>query len=243
MPNRILRDCTDSEAINSLSDGAEKFFYRLIQKADDYGRFHGNVKLLRPALYPLQLELVREADLDRWIAECVKASLVRLYMADGKKVLEIVKFRQQIRASQSKFPALPSSCIADDALMHTKTETESETKTNTGDSFAEFWRWYPKKVGKGAAEKAFSRIHGISSLLPVLLASIEAWRKTDQWRKDAGQYIPNPATWLNQRRWEDTIGVDITPLASPNGRNAGTYNDGNINDYDSKVIRAVPNAR
>jgi hypothetical protein len=26
-----------------------------------------------------------------------------------------------------------------------------------------------------------------------------------QWQKDNGQYIPNPATWLNQGRWDDEI--------------------------------------
>jgi hypothetical protein len=26
---------------------------------------------------------------------------------------------------------------------------------------------------------------------------------TYQWRKDGGQFIPNPATWLNQGRWDD----------------------------------------
>ena len=28
-----------------------------------------------------------------------------------------------------------------------------------------------------------------------------------RWRhhKDGGQYIPNPATWLNQQRWEDIL--------------------------------------
>lgn len=114
MPNRILRDCTDSEPINSISDAAEKFFYRLIQKADDFGRFHGHPKLLRPILYPLQLDRIREADLDRLIAECERASLVRRYEADGKVVLEILKFKQQIRSTHSKFPA----CIADAKQMH-----------------------------------------------------------------------------------------------------------------------------
>lgn len=56
-------------------------------------------------LYPLQLETVREANIERWIAECEKARLVRLYNSDGKPILEIIKFRQSIRAASSKFPA------------------------------------------------------------------------------------------------------------------------------------------
>ena len=93
--------------MNALSDAAEKFFSRLIQKADDFGRYHGNPKLLRPMLYPLQLERVREADLQRLIAECERAGLVRRYEAESKQVLEINKFGQAVRAVKSKFPDPP----------------------------------------------------------------------------------------------------------------------------------------
>lgn len=39
------------------------------------------------------------------------------------------------------------------------------------------------------------------------MAALEAAKKCDQWRKDNGQFIPYPATWLNQERWEDEYGV------------------------------------
>jgi uncharacterized protein YdaU (DUF1376 family) len=78
----------------------------------------------------------------------------------------------------------------------------NKTTTREPVGFAEFWAAYPKKVGKGAAEKAFrnARING--ALSDVLLA-IKRQSSSDQWRKDGGQFIPNPATWINQRRWED----------------------------------------
>ena len=33
--------------------------------------------------------------------------------------------------------------------------------------------------------------------------ALEVQKQSQQWRKDGGQYIPMPATWLNGRRWED----------------------------------------
>jgi len=36
--------------------------------------------------------------------------------------------------------------------------------------------------------------------------------RCDQWRKDNGQFIPNPATWLNQRRWEDELAIQMPEL-------------------------------
>ena len=38
-----------------------------------------------------------------------------------------------------------------------------------------------------------------------MLSAIDTQKKSDQWKKDNGQFIPNPTTWLNQRRWEDEL--------------------------------------
>ena len=40
-------------------------------------------------------------------------------------------------------------------------------------------------------------------LLRNMRKSIEQSKKSEQWTKDNGKYIPMPSTWLNQRRWED----------------------------------------
>jgi len=72
------------------------------------------------------------------------------------------------------------------------------------DRFEKFWKAYPRKQGKGAAEKAWKRIH-VNGAFDSLLTALENQKQTEQWRKDNGQFVPNPATWLNQRRWEDEI--------------------------------------
>lgn len=81
--------------------------------------------------------------------------------------------------------------------------------------FVRFWVAYPKKQGKGAAEKAFCKIKPSEQLLGQMLEALERAKKCDQWNRDNGQYIPNPATWLTQRRWEDdyreTIAADSQP--------------------------------
>ena len=69
--------------------------------------------------------------------------------------------------------------------------------------FTAFWKAYPKKQGKKAAEKAFKKIKPSAALLETMLNAIGEQRASDQWRKDNGQYIPDPAKWLNQGRWED----------------------------------------
>lgn len=105
MPTRILRDCTDSEAIESLDWQAQALFMRLIMKADDYGRFTAHPKLLISLCFPLRND-VREADISRCLAACQKAGVICLYEAGGKRFLEIVKFGQRER-TPSKYPAPP----------------------------------------------------------------------------------------------------------------------------------------
>lgn len=102
MPNRILRPWVDSEAVNGLTEAGEVFFIRLIMCADDYGRFYGSPQLLKSYLYPLKDK--RVADISRLIAECVKAGLIADYEVSGKRYIQIVKFRQQVRRRESKFP-------------------------------------------------------------------------------------------------------------------------------------------
>lgn len=69
--------------------------------------------------------------------------------------------------------------------------------------FERFWSAYPKKVGKGAVEKIFVKMKVDDELLANMLSAISSKRQSLEWTKDGGQFIPNPATWLNQRRWED----------------------------------------
>ena len=89
---------------------------------------------------------------------------------------------------------------------NTKTETKTKTKTKTSDeAFDRFWDAYPRKVAKPDARKKFDKINPDEELLQVMLASIEKWSRSDQWTKDGGQFIPYPSTWLNQRRWEDSV--------------------------------------
>lgn len=105
MPTRLLRDgILTSETVCSLGWAEEVFYRRLMSVADDHGRFHAIPKLLRASLYPLQIDKVSDADIGKWIAQCVNAGLVSVYPAkDGKRYLQIRKFGQQVR-SKSKFP-------------------------------------------------------------------------------------------------------------------------------------------
>ena len=94
-----------------------------------------------------------------------------------------------------------------------ETEVKGTKKRMTYDDpgFQAFWSVYPKKEAKVLALKAFEKINPDRVLLSQIIGAIEERRKTEQWQKDSGQFIPNPATWLNNRRWED----ELEPLTGP----------------------------
>jgi hypothetical protein len=76
------------------------------------------------------------------------------------------------------------------------------------DDFLTFWKTYPKKVGKDAAWRAWKGRTGTRPPLAELVSAIERQAQSDQWQKENGQFIPNPATWLNQGRWADEVGEE-----------------------------------
>lgn len=69
--------------------------------------------------------------------------------------------------------------------------------------FDSFWQAYPKKVAKPNALRAWKKIK--PGEVPAILASIEWHKKGEDWAALGGQFIPYPATFLRNRRWEDEV--------------------------------------
>jgi uncharacterized protein YdaU (DUF1376 family) len=78
----------------------------------------------------------------------------------------------------------------------------STTNQQHDAAFAAWWKLYPRKEGKGQAERAYMAALKRPEVTPdVLLDRMTAWAAT-QAGKDP-KYIPHASTWLNGRRWED----------------------------------------
>lgn len=89
------------------------------------------------------------------------------------------------------------------AIRTTETETEKKNLRALHALFERFWASYPKRRSRDAALKAFTKINPDEQLLAVMLAAIERAKTRAEWRKDKGQFIPYPATWLNSGGWKD----------------------------------------
>ena len=69
--------------------------------------------------------------------------------------------------------------------------------------FNEFWKSYPRKVAKAYARKAWNKIKPDRELLDKMLKTLEWQKDSEDWKRDGGQFIPHPSSWLNGERWED----------------------------------------
>lgn len=79
--------------------------------------------------------------------------------------------------------------------------------------FDQFWKLYPRKVGKRAAQKSWQRLTAQeqSDVLEALPDHLKYWKL----KNTESEYIPHPATWLNQGRWEDELDLTEKTLKKP----------------------------
>jgi hypothetical protein len=75
--------------------------------------------------------------------------------------------------------------------------------------FEDFWKRYPRKVAKKTAMQAFAKlpIDEQELALDVVDNHVEYWKI----KETATEFIPHPATWLNQGRFYDEL--DMKPKA------------------------------
>jgi uncharacterized protein YdaU (DUF1376 family) len=102
---------------------------------------------------------------------------------------------------------IPSPSPSPSLLAHPNEETIAHRGVSD-DGFAAFWKAYPKRVGKEAALKAWKRAKKPS--VEIIIAKLNTLKASDQWRKDGGQFIPHPATWINRGGWDDECGQAAT---------------------------------
>ena len=69
-----------------------------------------------------------------------------------------------------------------------------------------FWPQYPRKIAKHEARKAWLKLKladDDQSTLDHIMRGLEHYIAHEWPELVSTRFIPHPATWLNQRRWED----------------------------------------
>lgn len=209
---------------------ARYLFIGLWCLADRGGKLKDNPKQIRFEIFP---ETKLREEIDALLNQLYEHGLIIRYTVDGSNFIFVKNFLKHQSPHHtekaSKFPDPPELTVTHGELPLCSREIPlnpdllnpelgilnkppKPPKGGDGD-FDIFWKTYPKKVGKGDALKKWGILHRSTRLPPLndLLAAIEEQKTWDQWQKDGGQYIPNPATWLNQGRWEDEKPEEVKP--------------------------------
>jgi hypothetical protein len=100
-------------------------------------------------------------------------------------------------------PSAPGVC---EIQPTAEASVEAETKEV---AFSMFWEKWPRRQARADARRAWRKIP--MAEYPVVMAALEKWLTSDQWKRGV---IPHPATWLNEKRWQDE---DIPQFGGING--------------------------
>lgn len=190
--------------------------YKIIMYSDEYGEIaiknylkHSIVKGGKPVLDCLKKELgeVKSREMIKFVANANKAN-------ENSTVVEFINYIKETYSSLFNENEYDNDNDNDNERIVDESYHESsidETKLAVSkkqeyvEGFDAFYALYPKHVGKAAALKAWNKLKPNAELQEIMAKALMEQKQSAQWNKDGGQYIPNPATWLNQRRWEDEV--------------------------------------
>lgn len=122
------------------------------------------------------------------------------------------------------------STNVDDPLQRNGNHIDTDTYTDKNikntppmaeDLFPVFWKLYPNKVGKAAAQKAWAKLKVTDELFTVITDGLAKQVVSESWVKDGGKFIPHPSTWLNGKRWEDEVKLSNNVHQFPASRHTG----------------------
>lgn len=129
---------------------------------------------------------------------------MKSYMVEYRRTKTVNNFVNNVSVCKPPLAAVSQSRSRSEAEADTEAIKTVPVKNDSySPSFETFWTSYPKRTGKGEAWKSWKKLKPNDDLISKINVSLNAQKSNPQWLKDDGQFIPNPATWLNQRRFED----------------------------------------
>lgn len=144
------------------------------------------------------------------------------------QVPEVGSRKEEVGKRRSSKHLVNSTAPVQEALVVTPAgATESETPT----SFDKFWETYPRRVGKQAAKAAWSKAAKRTQAQTIVDG---ARRYAADPNLPEPKFIPHPATWLNQGRWEDE---PCAPRAGTQPKTSGSVTDARVQDAMQRIVR------
>lgn len=218
----ITEELLSDEGINSLSDGAEKFFYRLLTISDDFGFTPSDPFKLQKLLGIPDRRARKVID---WLGEILQAKLGRMVTYDGKlyflfksKTFDRIQTYLLNNRTQSEYLDLKSPEV--DKL---RLEAESQELPEGSGTFRTYIASREKKVKRGdKSVREGGRVYAkwdadtkkliippelhedlcadySRELIEREIPKMERWLKRNKPKKDYNKFVSN---WLNRAEGE-----------------------------------------
>jgi hypothetical protein len=196
--------------------------------ADKEGRLEDRPKYLKVEIFPydnINIEKFLNLLCSPNVQDRPDKVFIRRYTVNDRKYIDIPEFLNHqsphhtekesvlppFNGSLTVIKTLTKGNERDAHVSYPISLSESKSKSLLN-AFEQFWKAYPKRRSKGQAEKAFLKINPDEQLLSAILEAVERAKKSEDWIKEKGKYIPHPATWLNAKGWEDED-CEVHPLS------------------------------
>lgn len=240
----IRQAISRSHSFASLSTQSQVLFCMMIPHFNGHGKMNGEPHYIKGEVCPLVAWATVET-----IAKCLEEisdkTKMKWFEKNGLKYLHALDWNehQDIRTDRlgddflpGYIPETPGS-IRREVEVEVEVEEEDELKPKPprarvvkvtradaqaleNPDFRAFWAAYPNKKARFRALKVWEHLKPDLPTQKTILLALERFKRTSGWTKDGGQFIPHPATWLNQRRWEDEIKEDELNGAQNSGRSS-----------------------
>jgi hypothetical protein len=185
----------------------------------------------------LQVLPMDDVDIDALLKEIMdQGRVTRVIAGDGRTYLHVTRFEDHQKIDPRWKTRCPA-CAQLDSLIPAETPLSSpepqrdspklplgrdgkgwegkktSSKPAASKEFDSFWASYPRKIGKEAAKKAFTKSL-TKTTAEKIMSGVEDLR-IQVAGKDP-QFTPHAATWLNAGRWDDEVAKPQLAIV-PNG--------------------------
>jgi hypothetical protein len=108
MPSRLIKESIlTSPNLNSLSDLAERHFYRLLVISDDWGCFESTPAVVRGLCYPLKDSVAKE-DVALWQKELEDKNIIKSWICNDRAYSQFVTFDKHNSLNEQHQPQTPA---------------------------------------------------------------------------------------------------------------------------------------
>ena len=206
-----------SEQVLECSTNARLLFIGLLNFCDDAGRGKVSPKSIKAQIFPSD-DVTADSILGM-LHELSRNDLIAFYVHDEQQFFYVTGWHHQ-RIDKPQPPKYPDPFHEHSKIIRGTFPPDSKGKERKGkegkgkedssstaltasahDGFDEWWKLYPRKVGKGEARKAYVKALKTTSR-ETLTAGLEAFILAEPWRGEI-QYCPHASKWLNQGYWEN----------------------------------------